>query len=63
MPPSSSATSEYHFGPCLRLRETGVFTRETWRDRWTDVLARVFWPRPVYTVTEIDVERGIITLT
>lgn len=52
----------YTFGPVLRLRPTGIFTVETWRDRWTDALAQAFWPKRVFTVCEVNPETGVITL-
>lgn len=52
----------YTFGPVLRLRQTGAFTVETWRDRWTDTLTQAFWPRRMLTVYKVDRATGVITL-
>ncbi len=55
-------TDTYTFGPVYRLRNTGYFTRETWKDRWADALADVFWPKPTFTVTRIDQDAGLIEI-
>jgi hypothetical protein len=52
----------YNFGPIMRLRNTGVFTVETWKDRWADEIAAVAFDYPVYEVKIIDVKNGVITV-
>ncbi len=52
----------YTFGPILRLRDTGAFTPETWKDRWADEIARVVWPSDSYVVSSVNPETGVITL-
>ena len=46
----------------LRMRPDGKLRHETWRDRWTEVLAEMVSPSPVCSVTSVDAEGGTITL-
>lgn len=52
----------YTFGPAYLLRETGVFTPETWKDRWRRAIVDSLGWYIRLKVVAIDREAGKITL-